>query len=95
MRKSETDEDVLDTVKNWLLEAFPDRICPKCGHSKFFILDPTGQALNPGPLTFDAWPITKIACSRCGFMEEHLTGVLRKSLEENGHRPFERLSSDG
>jgi len=42
--------------------------------------------LPPGPLTFERWPIAKIACRRCGFVEEHLTGVLKRTLESEGFR---------
>lgn len=82
-------DKTVELVTGWLETAFPERRCPKCNHKKFFIVDPTGM-LPSGPLTFEPWPIAKIACARCGFVEEHLTGLLKSTLEREGLREIVR-----
>jgi hypothetical protein len=84
---TETDH-IVEKVAGWLETAFPGHKCAKCGNAKFFILDPPSQPLASGPLTYAAWPVTKLACSRCGFVEEHLTGVLKNTLERSNFQPL-------
>ena len=86
--ESPSAEETAATVAQWLETAFPGHRCPKCGNQKFYVLDPPPQPLAEGDLTYSKWPIAKIACAKCGFIEEHLTGVLKKTLEETNFAPL-------
>ena len=85
---SEEEAKIVAEVSGWFKTAFPDRTCTKCGNKNFYVLDPPPQPLAAGELTYSKWPVTKIACTRCGFIEEHLTGVLKKALEKNNFQPL-------
>lgn len=87
-------DEVVGTVVRWLEAAFPDRHCSKCGHDRFFVLDPPPQPLAAGELTFAAWPVSKLACARCGFVEEYLTGILKRTLETTNFEPLHRETPD-
>ena len=65
--------------------SFPDIRCLRCGHDILYIVSESGGAL-PGyfsrslfgsPVMDPNHPLLTLACTRCGHLEQHLTGVLR------------------
>ena len=67
--------------------SFPNIRCLRCGYDKLYVVSESGGAL-PGyfspslfgsPLMDPNHPILALACVRCGHVEQHLTGVLRKA----------------
>jgi hypothetical protein len=74
--------DDFDEVVGLLSTVFPDVKCLRCAHDKFYLLDSPSQSLPSGPLTDERRPILRLACTRCGHIEDHLTGVLRASFDK-------------
>jgi hypothetical protein len=72
-----------DELVGLLNESFPNIRCLRCGFDKFYMLDGPQLTLPSGPLTDQQRPVMRLAYARCGYSEDHLTGVLRNSLENN------------
>ena len=55
-------------------EAFPEMKCLRCNHDNFYILPNMQNAMfNLG--------VVVIACTRCGFVEQHLIGMLKRAAK--------------
>ena len=54
--------------------AFPEMKCLRCNNDNFYIL-PNAQnnLLSLG--------VVNVACSRCGFVEQHMIGILRSATK--------------
>ncbi len=83
MSSSGTPPENFDELVGLLDASFPDIRCLRCGFDKFYMLDGPHLNLPSGPLTDLQRPVMRLACARCGYLEDHLTGVLRDSLEKN------------
>jgi predicted nucleic-acid-binding Zn-ribbon protein len=51
--------------------AFPNMLCVRCSHSEFYLMP--SQPTGPMPET------VSVACRRCGFIEQHLVGLLQQA----------------
>jgi hypothetical protein len=70
-------EDLAGLVK----ASFPDLRCLRCGHDQFYLADQgiDGFLLLQSIVDDPLKPVVTLACTRCGHLEQHLTGLLRKA----------------
>jgi Zn ribbon nucleic-acid-binding protein len=82
--------DEFDELAGLMKASFPNIRCLRCGHDKFYLFPEAKDAAGPvqqdahmwlaeGPLTDKDHPVTTLACVRCGHIEQHLTGLLRRA----------------
>ena len=81
MTITNNDTDDFEDVAGLLATALPGLRCLRCGNENFYLLDSAYASIPKGDLTDEKRPVTKLACTRCGLIEEHLTGVLRNSFK--------------
>ena len=66
---------------------FPDIRCLRCGFDTMYIVSdrqsgfPGANSVDAiaGPLLDPEHPFVVLACARCGYVEHHVTGILRKA----------------
>uniref|UniRef100_Q07HD8 Uncharacterized protein n=1 Tax=Rhodopseudomonas palustris (strain BisA53) TaxID=316055 RepID=Q07HD8_RHOP5 len=64
--------------------SFPDLRCLRCGHDQFFLDDQggiDGMLLLHSIINDPLRPVVTLACTRCGHLEQHLTGLLRQAAK--------------
>jgi len=82
--------DEFDELAGLMKASFPDIRCLRCGHDKFYLFPEASNSIGAdpravhnwlaeGPLTDKDYPVTTLACVRCGHIEQHLTGLLRRA----------------
>ena len=68
--------------------SFPQLHCLRCGSDEFYVTDDPATAslkevrlLLGMPTTSDepVGPVVTLACRRCGYIEQHLTDLLKKA----------------
>jgi predicted nucleic-acid-binding Zn-ribbon protein len=61
-------------------KSFPDVGCLRCGNDEFFILPATREEFWPQSASRPTFlQVTTLACTRCGYIEQHLTEQLEKA----------------
>ena len=70
-------EELAGLVKS----SFPDLRCLRCGHDQFYLADQgiDGFLLLHSIINDPLKPVVTLACTRCGHLEQHLTGLLRQA----------------
>lgn len=73
------DEATFNGLVKLFKESFPDIHCLRCGYNSFHVLPATRQNFMLGePVGSPTLlPVTTIACTRCGHIEQHLSEKLR------------------
>ena len=74
-------------IAGLLKASFPDIRCLRCGHDTLYIVSDEHSGLpgyvSPGlldsPITNTRYPFVTLACTRCGHVENFLTGVLERA----------------
>ena len=69
--------ELADLVK----ASFPELRCLRCGHDQFYLAEEgiDGFLLLHQIIDDKLRPVITLACTRCGYLERHLTGILRKA----------------
>ena len=73
-----------DELAGLVKASFPDLTCLRCGNDRFYLLtDPD----RPGMPADGGRPVAvlTLACTRCGFLENHLAEALRHSAKPIAH----------
>jgi predicted nucleic-acid-binding Zn-ribbon protein len=65
-----------------------NKACARCGNTRFEIVGQTelsvqGQGEGIGSLYMQPVPVVIIACSHCGNLSQHSTGILTKKTARN------------
>jgi predicted nucleic-acid-binding Zn-ribbon protein len=78
-----------DRLADLVNESFPELSCLRCGNAQFYLTDDPAFArleevrrLLGLPTDSDQdspGPVATLACTRCGYVEQHLTDALRKA----------------
>ncbi|MFL4974723.1 MAG: hypothetical protein ACJ8DU_17975 [Microvirga sp.] len=90
-----------EELKELVNASFPDLRCLRCGNETFYLASDI-DALGTGKLhsysrialhsllSDPANPVITLACTRCGYLEHHMTGVLRRA-----EKPIMKNEADG
>jgi hypothetical protein len=85
---SEADHaEYTEQIAGLVKASFPDIRCLRCGHDELYIVSDEHSGL-PGfvsaqvlgsPLTNKRYPFVTLACTRCGHIENFLTGIMERA----------------
>ena len=79
--------EYVDQIAGLVKASFPDIRCLRCGHGELYVVSDELSGL-PGhvspqllesPLTNRQHPFLTLACTRCGHVENFLTGIMERA----------------
>jgi predicted nucleic-acid-binding Zn-ribbon protein len=90
MPDTSENESGFEELKGLVNASFPELRCLRCGNEQFFLtsdIDALGTG-KPGSLSKISLhtllsdpenPVITLACTRCGYLEHHMTGIMRRA----------------
>ncbi len=75
----EDDAETVSELKELFTQSFPEASCLRCGNGDFYILPASRQTFLMGEPTMTPKRLggVTLACTRCGYVEQHLSAQLR------------------
>ncbi len=72
-----------DALAELFKQSFTEHHCLRCGHGEFYILPSERQTFLMGQATPQPrlLPVMTLACTRCGYIEQHLSEPLRSAAK--------------
>jgi predicted nucleic-acid-binding Zn-ribbon protein len=85
-----TDDSSFQELKGLVNASFPELRCLRCGNEQFYLTSDidalgTGQPNSYSRISLHTLlrdpdnPVITLACTRCGFIEHHMTGVMKSA----------------
>lgn len=91
------DDRTFEDLKGLVNASFPELRCLRCGNEQFYMTSDI-DALGTGTpnsysrislhslLSDPENPVITLACTRCGYLEHHMTGIMRRAEKPiSGH----------